>query len=85
MTLLPWVRPGSEPSAAVIEAAEGDRPGPPGALKHLSVHHSKSVLYGAFVWARRALNRPNRRFPARAVRTILEPLGYVGQYGVPKL
>ena len=28
--------------------------------------HSKSVLYGAFVWARRALNRPFRRFPARA-------------------
>jgi hypothetical protein len=23
-------------------------------------------LYGAFVWARRALNRPKRRFPARA-------------------
>jgi hypothetical protein len=25
------------------------------------------VLYGAFVWARGALNRPKRRFPARAV------------------
>jgi hypothetical protein len=24
-------------------------------------------LYGAFVWARKALNRPFRRFPARAV------------------
>jgi hypothetical protein len=24
-------------------------------------------LYGAFVWARRALNRQKRRFPARAV------------------
>jgi hypothetical protein len=24
-------------------------------------------LYGAFVWARRALNDPKRRFPARAV------------------
>ena len=24
-------------------------------------------MYGAFVWARRALNRPFRRFPARAV------------------
>jgi hypothetical protein len=24
-------------------------------------------LYGAFVWARRALNGPKRRFPARAV------------------
>jgi hypothetical protein len=24
-------------------------------------------LYAAFVWARRALNRPNLRFPARAV------------------
>jgi hypothetical protein len=27
----------------------------------------KSILYGAFVWARRALNRPFRRFSARAV------------------
>jgi hypothetical protein len=25
------------------------------------------VFYGAFVWARRALNRQKRRFPARAV------------------
>jgi hypothetical protein len=32
----------------------------------LSVFHSKSVMYGAFVWARRALNRPKWRFPARA-------------------
>ena len=33
-------------------------PGPPaGAVKRLSVAHSKSSLYGAFVWARRALNR----------------------------
>ena len=24
-------------------------------------------MYGAFVWARRARNRPKRRFPARAV------------------
>ena len=27
-----------------------------GWLSALSVYHSKSVLYGAFVWARRALN-----------------------------
>jgi hypothetical protein len=32
----------------------------------LSVSHSKSFLYGPFVWARRALNGPKRRFPARA-------------------
>jgi hypothetical protein len=28
-------------------------------------------LYGAFVWARRALNHQKRRFPARAVITAL--------------
>jgi hypothetical protein len=38
----------------------------PGCLSALSVFHSKSVLYGVFVWARRALNRRKRRFPARA-------------------
>jgi hypothetical protein len=32
-----------------------------------SVSRSKSALYGAFAWARRALNSPKRRFPARAV------------------
>ena len=37
----------------------------PGRLS-LSVSRSKSILSGAFVWARRALNRPKRRFPARA-------------------
>jgi hypothetical protein len=38
----------------------------PGRLSALSVSHSKSVLYGAFVWVCRALNSPKRRFPARA-------------------
>ena len=38
----------------------------PGRLSALSVFHSKSVLYGIFVWARRALNHRKRRFPARA-------------------
>jgi hypothetical protein len=40
----------------------------PGRLSHLSVSHSKPVLHGGFVWARRALNSQNRRFPARAAR-----------------
>jgi hypothetical protein len=39
----------------------------PGRLRVLSVFHSESVLYGAFVRARRALGSPKRRFPARAV------------------
>jgi hypothetical protein len=39
----------------------------PGRLSALSVFRSKSVLYGIFVWARRALNHRKRRFPARAV------------------
>jgi hypothetical protein len=38
----------------------------PGRLGALSVFHSKSVLYGAFVWARRPLNSHKWRFPARA-------------------
>jgi hypothetical protein len=41
--------------------------GLPGCLSALSVSHSKHSLYGGFVWARRALNRLKRRFPARAV------------------
>jgi hypothetical protein len=36
----------------------------PGRLSALGVFHSKSPLYGAFVWARRALISPKRRFPA---------------------
>ena len=43
----------------------------PGRLSALSVSHSKSILYGAFVWACRALNSSKRRFPARAVRPRL--------------
>jgi hypothetical protein len=39
----------------------------PGRLSALCVFHSKSVLYGGFVWARRALNRRKLWFPARAV------------------
>jgi hypothetical protein len=38
-----------------------------GRLSARSVFLYKSDLYGAFVWARRALNDQNRRFPARAV------------------
>jgi hypothetical protein len=37
-----------------------------GRLSGLSVSHSKSVLYGVWVWARRVLNSQKRRFPARA-------------------
>ena len=41
-------------------------PGRRGRLSAISVFLCKSVLYGAFVWARRALNSQKRRFPARA-------------------
>jgi hypothetical protein len=41
-------------------------PGRPGRLSALSVSLCKSVFYGAFVWARRALKSQKRRFPARA-------------------
>ena len=40
----------------------------PGRLSALSAFHSKSVLCGAFVWARRALSSPVRWFSARAVQ-----------------
>jgi hypothetical protein len=57
--------------AAVAEQLDpGKLPGPsgpaPGRLSGLSVSHSKSVLCGAFMWARRGLNNQKRRFPARA-------------------
>jgi len=32
--------------------------------------HCRESLYGAFVWARRALNSRKRRFPARAVGVL---------------
>ena len=37
-----------------------------GRLSARADFHRRSDLYGAFAWARRALNRPKRRFPARA-------------------
>ena len=46
-----------------VRAAEGR-------LSALSVFLLKSILYGAFVWARRALNGQKRRVPARAVGRV---------------
>jgi hypothetical protein len=40
----------------------------------LSVLHSKSSFYGTAVWARRALNSPQRRIPARAVEETVREL-----------
>jgi hypothetical protein len=40
-------------------------PGRPGRLRALRVFHS-DALYGVFVWARRGLNSPFRRFSVRA-------------------
>ena len=43
-------------------------PGPArGVLGGLRVFYQTSVLCGAFLWVRKALDRPFRRFPARAV------------------
>jgi hypothetical protein len=39
----------------------------PGRVSAISVFLCKSVLYGAFVWAHRALNSQKRRFSVRAV------------------
>ena len=54
----------------VRESVSRAGPGPPGWLSALIVFLCKSVFYGAFVWARRALNSQKRRFPARAVPVI---------------
>ena len=62
------VRDGTSKAADWRMAPARARPGRLSALSRLSVSHSKAVLCGAFVWARRALNRPKRRFPARAGR-----------------
>ena len=49
----------------------------PGQLRALGVSNSKSALYGAFVWARGALNSPKRWIPARADQWL--PLRVVEQ------
>ena len=53
----------------VLQRADLSRicPGRPGRLSGLSDFHSKSVLYGVFVRARRVIHSQKRRFPARAV------------------
>jgi ankyrin repeat protein len=57
-------RAGSEGYTLGISEGYTPCPGCPGRLSGLSVSHSKSVLYGTFVWA---LNNQKPRFPARAV------------------
>ena len=59
-------------------------PGPPGHLSTLSVFLCKSVFYGAFVWARRALNSRKRRFPARAVYRPIEPASVTARLAVAR-
>jgi hypothetical protein len=51
-------------------------PGPPGRLSALSIFLCKPIFYGAFVWARRALNGLKWRFPAQAVPKVT-PLALV--------
>jgi hypothetical protein len=60
-----------EPCGAIVERIEGDISSrvvraAQGRLSALRVFLCKSVMYGAFVWARRALKHQKRRFPARA-------------------
>ena len=45
-----------------------------GRLSALSVFLCKFVLYGVFVWARRALNSRKRWFPARAEEPVDVPV-----------
>jgi hypothetical protein len=60
--------PGSRPRRPSRRAPSPSRRWPSGPARGpsraLSVLHSKSVTCGGFAWARRALNRRKRRFPA---------------------
>jgi hypothetical protein len=89
-TLADTYRPTSLKGATSLLHGQTQVPGPslpctvralPGRLSGLSVSHSKSVLYGAFVWARRALSQ-KRRFPARTARA-LHPRAGVRRRGSP--
>jgi hypothetical protein len=60
--------PGREPAARALDVWTVRAV--PGRLSAISIFLYKSGLYGAFVWARRALNRRKRRFPARAVPAL---------------
>ena len=74
-----WRRCGGKPSRIVRRAPTCERSrsarrssqrtvqAVPGRLSVLSISHSKSVFYGASVWACRALYSPKRWFSARAV------------------
>jgi hypothetical protein len=55
--------------AAHAHRDDADRPvrATLGQFRALSVFLCKSGFYGAFLWARMALNRQKGRFPARAV------------------
>jgi hypothetical protein len=50
----------------LIKIVADDGPGPCSLWSGLSVYHSESVSYDAFLWAHRALNRRKRRFLPRA-------------------
>jgi hypothetical protein len=70
MTPPPVARPAAGgPGVALRALLAARRPvlASPGWLSAPSIFHSKSVLYGAFVRAHRALERPKWRFLARAV------------------
>ena len=52
-----------------------------GSLRTISVFLCKSVFYGVFVWARRALNSQKWRFPARAVSLLREVVTFGAPHG----
>jgi hypothetical protein len=58
------------------------RSGPPwGGISARNVFLWRSVLYGAFVWACRAPNRPKRRVPGQAVQCEACPAGRFSEFG----
>ena len=69
--------PGKDHHACQADGAAANAQGPdlsgPSRLNGLSVHRSKSSLYGGFVWARRARDSQKRRFPAPPGSHALDP------------
>ena len=74
----------SLPPKALVKVEANNCPGRRGRLSALSVLLCKSVFYDVFVWARGALNRQKRRFPARAVCIVsARPVEALGRACAP--
>jgi hypothetical protein len=71
ITSMYYVLNALEAGYTTAERGFGICPGRRGRLSALRVFLCKSILYGAFVWARRTRKHQKRRFPARAVAELV--------------